>query len=116
MSRFLSNNSTIEGKAYFIGKLYRISWFPGAVLSTDTLEKVFGTFIKLNNAEETFKVLDDYEGYDVNNPKASLFIRQLVTIYDEKNTSYQAWVYLYNQNVEAETRILSGDFLKDAKP
>ncbi|WP_406683515.1 gamma-glutamylcyclotransferase [Seonamhaeicola sp. MEBiC1930] len=115
MSRFLSSNSMVMGNAYFHGRLFKISWFPGAVISDDLSEKVYGTFIKLNNAEETLSALDYYEGYHANNPKSSLFIRQLITIIDEKGATYEAWTYLYNQNVEEETRIHSGDFLKDAE-
>lgn len=116
MSRFLAARSKVKGKAYFFGKLYKISWFPGAILSDNTSNKVHGTCIKLSNTEATLSALDDYEGYDANDLESSLFTRQLVTIYDENGASYKAWVYLYNQNIEGETHIPSGDFLNETKP
>ncbi|WP_052825942.1 gamma-glutamylcyclotransferase family protein [Neotamlana nanhaiensis] len=75
MSKFLIANSTPLGKAYCNGKLYKISWFPGAVLSDKASDKIYGTLVKLEDAERVFKQLDDYEGYDSNNVADSLFIR-----------------------------------------
>lgn len=116
MSRFLSANSVVKGRAYFYGRLFRISWFPGAILSNDKSEKVYGTYIRLNDVEKTLHALDRYEGYEANKPESSLFKREQITIFDEKGVSYKAWVYLYNQNVAEATRILSGDFLRDGRP
>jgi len=113
LSKFLHDNSTIVGKAYFIGKLYKISWFPGAVLSENNSEKVYGTFVKIKDIISVFNILDPYEGFNKRNPKSSLFIRQLVTIFDENQQSYKAWVYLYNQKVNEQSRITSGDYLND---
>lgn len=114
MSRFLLRNSQPLAKGYFNGVLYRISWFPGAVLSTKTLDKVYGTIFKLNSAEFVFKTLDTYEGYDVNSPKTSLFRRTLITAYLEDDTEIKTWVYVFNQSVSNDKRIFSGDFLNDA--
>ncbi|TYA96522.1 gamma-glutamylcyclotransferase, partial [Seonamhaeicola marinus] len=54
------------------------------------------------------------EDFKPNNPSKSLFIRQKVTVFAKNNRVYNAWVYLYNQNVNPQNRIVSGDFLKDA--
>jgi len=113
LSKFLYDNSTIVGKAYFIGKLYKISWFPGAILSENNSEKVYGTFVKIKDIISVFNTLDPYEGFNKRNPKSSLFIRQLIIIFDENQQSYKAWVYLYNQKVNEQSRIISGDYLND---
>lgn len=114
MSRFLCLNSNVLGKAYIHGKLYKISWFPGVLLSNDVSEKVYGTLFKLNSVSKTLKVLDDYEGFNESNINESLFKREITTVFLENGNTINAWVYLYNQNIENKQRILSGDFLKDA--
>ncbi|WP_152572210.1 gamma-glutamylcyclotransferase [Jejuia pallidilutea] len=47
MSRFLSANSEYVGKAYFVGKIYNIHDYPGAILSTNASERCMAVFIKL---------------------------------------------------------------------
>ena len=114
LSRFLHSGSKIIGKGYFIGELYKISWFPGAILSEKESNKVYGTLIELNDVEGVFKVLDPYEGFKEDEPDSSLFIRQQTKVFLENNKVLNAWVYLYNQKIDQATRIVSGDFLKDA--
>lgn len=115
MSRFLALNASVIGKGYIHAKLYKISWFPGAVLSEGISEKVYGTLYKLDAINETLELLDDYEGFTELNIEESLFRREIITVFLENGNSIDAWVYLYNQNIENAQRILSGDFLKDAK-
>ncbi|WP_083692364.1 gamma-glutamylcyclotransferase [Seonamhaeicola sp. S2-3] len=115
MSAFLRAQATVISKGYFIGKLYKISWFPGDVLSNNETHKVYGTLVQLNTTKTIFDVLDDYEGFNANKPKESLFIRKKVTVFANNNHVYNAWVYLYNQKVNQQNRIVSGDFLKDAQ-
>lgn len=114
MSRFLMQYSKIIGKGFMFGKLYKISWFPGAVRS-ETDDKVYGTVFKLNPEHDVFKTLDDYEGFYKNDITASLFIRELTEVFLEDGDRLSAWVYLYNQNIVDAPQIISGDFLKDAK-
>ncbi|MCB4808272.1 gamma-glutamylcyclotransferase [Tamlana sp. 62-3] len=111
MSKFLIANSTNLGPAYCFGKLYKITWFPGAVLSENESEKIYGTLVKLHDNNNVLSHLDDYEGYNSNNASSSLFIRQKNRIYTEKGIDYMAWMYIYNQKTDEATRILSGDFL-----
>ncbi len=112
MSRFLLDNSVQLGKGFFCGKLYQISWFPGAVLSVTNTDKVHGTIFKMKNVDSVFKVLDEYEGYNANAVKTSLFKRVCITAYLKCTTKIEAWVYLYNGDISNYTQITSGDFLK----
>lgn len=97
MSKFLIANSTNLGRAYCIGKLYKISWFPGAVLSDEASDKIYGALVKLEDLEDIFNKLDDYEGYNRNNVADSLFIRKKTRIFTKSSSCYEAWMYLYNQ-------------------
>lgn len=106
MSRFLAVRSQFVGKGYFKGKLYRIDWYPGAVLSDLDTDKVYGSIHKVSNNPIVFKILDEYEGVG-----EYLYKRQLIDVYLDTKTSIKSWVYLYNQPLSNAEQILSGDFL-----
>ena len=112
MSKFLIQHSETTGNGFVFGKLYRISWFPGMVLSNDKTDKVFGSIFKLNDYQKVFGVLDGYEGFDKHNPKSSLFIRTKTIAYLENNKAIKTWVYLYNRTIDNEEQIYSGRFIK----
>ena len=107
MSRFLSEHSEFIGKGHFRGKLYLASWYPGAILSEDKGDKVFGRIYKLKDEERVFKVLDAYEGVE-----DGLYSREIIDVYVQDHPIYKSWVYLYNLPITDLKRIASGDFLK----
>lgn len=106
MSQFLASHAQFIGKGYCYGKLYMVSWFPGAVLSNNTSEKVYGMLFEIKNPGTVFKALDDYEGVDEH-----LFKRVTTTAF-VNNKPIHTWVYVYNLSVVGLKQITSGDFLK----
>lgn len=112
MSKFLAKHSEFIGKGYFFGKLYQISWFPGAIASSNSLEKVYGSLFKLTDLDSVFKKLDEYEGVGNNYPKPNLYRKKLIPIFLDNGSSFKAWVYLYNLPIKDLKLIDSGDFLK----
>lgn len=112
MSDFLLSHAVNIGSAYFHGKLFQVSWFPGAILSNINSERVYGSLFKLNDLEIVFKTLDDYEGVSKLSPQFSLFKRELVTAYFEDGSTIETWVYLYNLPTKNLKLISSGNFLK----
>ncbi|MFI1743342.1 gamma-glutamylcyclotransferase family protein [Thalassobellus sediminis] len=112
MSKFLSIHAIFISRGYFHGKLYRVSWFPGAITSINGSNKVYGSIFKLKNPETVFSVLDDYEGVGENHSKPNLYKRQIVKAYVEDGTVLQSWVYIYNHKIAHLEQIISGDFLK----
>ncbi len=111
MSRFLGQHSEFLGRGYFFGKLFEISWFPGAESDVSNSSKVYGSVFKLKDTSNVFKTLDTYEGYNPNDLVNSLFRRESITVYFEDNTSLTAWVYLYNRSTANEKQIVSGDYM-----
>ena len=107
MSSFLAQHSKFVAKGYFRGKLYKIDWYPGAVLSDFYTDKVYGSIHKISNSRTVFQVLDDYEG--VND---YLYKRQLIDVFLDTETSIKSWVYLYNRPISNAEQISSGDFMK----
>ncbi len=110
MAHFLHAHSQCLGDGYFHGKLYKVSWYPGAVLSENTSEKVHGKIFKIQDVDTVFKVLDDYEGTGTNYPEPHLFKKEEVTAYLEDGTAIATIVYLYNLEVNGLERIASGKF------
>ena len=96
MSKFLNRNSEFIGTGYFNGRLYQISWYPGAVLSDLPSEKVFGHLFKIHNEEKTFQILDDYEGIGLTAEHPNEYKRELIQAYLESNVKINTWVYVYN--------------------
>jgi gamma-glutamylcyclotransferase (GGCT)/AIG2-like uncharacterized protein YtfP len=105
MSRFLIKHSEFIEKGYFCGKLYKVNNFPGAVLSDNTSDKVYGSVYKITNKDHVFKVLDAYEGVEEN-----LFKRVIINAFLNPK-SISTWVYLYNQPTKHLKLIASGDYL-----
>ena len=111
MSKFLSVHTRLVGKGCFHGQLFQVSWFPGAITSKNTSEKVYGSIFKVKDFETLFKVLDGYEGVGENQPKPNLYTRELVTAFLQDGSKLETWVYLYNLPTEHLKQIVSGDFL-----
>lgn len=107
MSDYLFQHSELIGSGYLQGKLFKVSWYPGAVLSEDQSDKVHGSVFKLANNEFVIKKLDEYEGIE-----EGLYKRESVKVVLKDNSDIKCWVYLYNQSTENLKQILSGNFLE----
>lgn len=112
MSKFLTRNSEFMGTGYFNGRLYEISWYPGAVLSEVPSEKVFGHLFKIHNEEKTFQILDDYEGIGTTSQHPNEYKRVLIGVYLDSNDTINTWVYVYNLSTTHLKLITSGNYLK----
>ena len=105
----LRENAVYEGRGYFSGLLYLISWYPGAVIDKNASSKVHGEIYRLTAPEALFVELDDYE--DVfEDEKSSLYLRKTISITTENEASIDCWVYLYNQSVAGLPLIEDGRF------
>ena len=112
MSQFLASHAQLIGKGFFYGKLYIVTWFPGAVLSNSKNEKVHGMVFKVESPETVFKVLDDYEGIGDYYKEPHLFKKAFTNVYLKNGTTIKASVYLYNLPTKGLKQIIFGDYLK----
>ncbi|MFI0429514.1 gamma-glutamylcyclotransferase [Mariniflexile sp. HMF6888] len=110
MSKFLEQHSEFVGSGYFNGNLYEILWYPGAVLSDNPNDKVYGHIFKILNAEKTFKVLDDYEGIGDTDEHGNEYKRILIDAYLDSSQPVKTWVYIYNNSTENLKQITSGNY------
>jgi gamma-glutamylcyclotransferase (GGCT)/AIG2-like uncharacterized protein YtfP len=114
MSQYLSKNANLLGIGHTHGRLYRISWYPGAVVSAHPDERIVGELYELHQ-EGVLKRLDQYEDYNPDRPEQSDFVRRLVTAYlAEDPAPIQAWIYEYNRPITYCDWLVSGDFLKES--
>lgn len=110
-AKFLHSNAEIIGKGNIPGKLYRISWYPGAVYNANSDFKVYGTIFQLKNASLVFDKLDEYEGVGNIFEQPNEYVRKKVDVSLEDGTIIKCWVYLYNSNVDENSFIESGVFI-----
>ncbi len=104
LKSFLMRHSTYIDTGKIEGKLYRISWYPGAIEAKG--HYVLGDVFELHNPNTCLRKLDVYE--DV----PSLYIRKETPVYLSDGRMITAWVYFYNQPVIGYQEITSGDFLQ----
>lgn len=111
MSRFLHSNAEFIGNAYILGKLYDLEGYPGAVVSDNPSERVYGNIFKIKDTKAVFKVLDDYEGIGDGNTNDYEYVRTQVTAYLEDGTEVNTWFYAYNFPTDTFRLIASGRYL-----
>jgi len=104
LQRTLAREARYAGRAYFQGRLYDLGRYPGAVVSSNRTDRVYGEIYRLRRAAAVFECLDRYEG--------DLFKRRRMPVSVGTGKKISAWVYLYRVRVKAAQRIRSGDYLE----
>ena len=79
------------GKATISGKKLSGTPYP-AVVKTNSGERVYGELIQLTPFKAAIHLLDEYEGFDPNDPKGSLYIRERVHVDLDDGLTADAWV------------------------
>jgi gamma-glutamylcyclotransferase (GGCT)/AIG2-like uncharacterized protein YtfP len=87
------------GAASMQGRLYRVSWYPGAVDSTDPAHRVHGEVWALDDPERGLAWLDDYEGIAPGRGASGEYQRLERLVCLATGTEVAAWVYLYQGDV-----------------
>ena len=91
------------------GTLYNVGEYPGLVIDKTGYSPVFGKVYEVNEA--ALVTIDAYEGCGPKEDQPNLFLRKMHTIFIS-NRNTEAWVYVYNQAVQALEIIPSGDYLE----
>lgn len=100
------------GTASAQGRLYDLGEYPGAVLDPSSRTEIRGRLFILPEDESLLKSLDEYEGFNPNDPEKSLFAREETTVTLESGQEVPCWIYIYNQDVSEAKLISGGDYLK----
>lgn len=96
------------GEGFARGKLYDLGDYPAAIL--DNSGKIFGRVYELPIDEKILQKLDKYEGFHLQNPAKSLYLRKETDVC-LKNKNLTSWIYEYNQDLSGASVIESGNYL-----
>jgi len=98
-------------KGWIYGKLYDLGDYPGAVLGDQNSDpKIFGTVFKIPGDLELLRRLDEYEGFNPKEPKASLFVRRRHFVTLSTGKRLRCWLYEYNGQPSRTRVVPSGRY------
>lgn len=111
----LAQYAEYTGEGIFMGKLYNIGEYPGAVPSNNPHDVVKGEVYALHDSDRVLNILDEYEGCGRNDPSPAEFRRRRVSISLKNGRRISAWIYIYNHPTKELKVISSGDYMKSLK-
>jgi gamma-glutamylcyclotransferase (GGCT)/AIG2-like uncharacterized protein YtfP len=107
----LRREADLVGSGRVNGRLYRVSWYPGVVLSHQPDDNVHGEVYGLRAPAETITWLDAYEGLTPE-PAAVAdrdeYARVQCSVSLANGTTVQAWIYVYQRPTTTLLRVPSG--------
>lgn len=112
MAQLLVKHSEFICRASMQGQLYLIDYYPGAILSDNKDDIVYGELYKVSNASWVLSQLDDYEECSSSFPEPHEYQRQLINIQPDTTDIRisHAWAYLYQYSLDNKSRIKNGQF------
>jgi gamma-glutamylcyclotransferase (GGCT)/AIG2-like uncharacterized protein YtfP len=99
MGERLRREARLVGDATIAAKLYKISWYPGAVASSDATERVHGEVYALAQPSRALAWLDRYEGIPPGQTRSAEYERLERPARLASGEEIAAWVYLYRGDV-----------------
>ena len=108
---YLKNHSRFYSNGKIKGKLYDIGEYPGAILLPKGEDYIYGSILELDQPENVFPVIDDYEGYGNDQPGPNEFIRLLAQV-ETSSALLNCWVYVYNLPIAGLKLIKNGRYSK----
>jgi gamma-glutamylcyclotransferase (GGCT)/AIG2-like uncharacterized protein YtfP len=112
MAQLLRQAADFIGEARCRGRLYRITHYPGLVLSDDAADIVFGEIYRLRQPRELLREFDMYEACGEGFAEPTEYVRQMLPVTLESGAASEAWTYVYNWPVAELPRIASGRFVE----
>ena len=109
-AKYFHQQAEYLGQAKWAGRLYLVSYYPGAVPSNSNQEFVYGELWKLINPDKTLNTLDEYEECSDRHPLPHEYKRSQEKVWFGEKV-VDAWIYIYQANPNSLKRINSGIFL-----
>ena len=108
----LRGRSTFLGDATVPGRLYDLGSFPGALPAASPEDTIHGEAYRITEPEQTFSLLDEYEGCSDADPIPHAFRRDSVIATLKSGEELECAIYWFTGVPAEERRIASGDYLK----
>lgn len=110
MSKFLTRNASLIGKATVTGTLFDLGMYPGFVTSGNKL--IHGEIYELNAADATttMEMLDAYEG--VTGEQEDEYKREKISCQTTDGKAMKAYTYISKTKPGSAPEISSGDYQK----
>lgn len=113
MGARLQAEARLIGAATLAGRLYRVSWYPGVVESTDPEQRVHGEVYALADPVRALAWLDAYEGVVPGSEEAAEYRRLERPVRLATGQEIAAWVYLFQSDVAGLTLVSDGRWAPD---
>ena len=110
---YLTHNANFVATAIFKGRMYDCGEYPGALEDINGYD-IKGSVYQLKDPITCLAILDDYEGFGIEQEQPNLFVRKLISV-TCNNKNVECWIYLYNLPLEDLTEIKSGDYIQYLK-
>jgi gamma-glutamylcyclotransferase (GGCT)/AIG2-like uncharacterized protein YtfP len=104
----LRAESRLLGPASIQARLYRVSWYPGAVDGAEPAQRVHGEVYALSDPDQALAWLDAYEGIVPGREEAGEYRRLERPARLATGEELAAWVYLFRNDVAGLTPVPDG--------
>jgi len=98
------------GRGTIAGALFDLGIYPAAVPAADG--RVWGEVYAMTHPVVVLQSLDEIEGFRMDEPESSLYMRVETPVTLEDGRAVLAWAYFYNAPLGRAERIESGDYLE----
>ncbi len=88
-------------RGFVYGELYELDGYPGVVPNPQSKNRISGTVLELPEDPALLSQLDEYEGYDPQEPAASEFVRVRQIVELSGGGTMECWFYRYNGKPKA---------------
>jgi gamma-glutamylcyclotransferase (GGCT)/AIG2-like uncharacterized protein YtfP len=97
----------VVSSAVIGGRLYDVDSYPALILGAGGLVTGELYRVREGQAKSAFNSMDNFERFDARDRETSLYLRRLVRLEDP---AVDAWAYVYNKEIDEQTRIACGDW------
>jgi gamma-glutamylcyclotransferase (GGCT)/AIG2-like uncharacterized protein YtfP len=104
---------TPQGRGWINATLFDLGIYPAAIPAGDG--RVWGEVHRMADVDVVLAELDAIEGFQPQQPDASLYTRVETIVTFEDGRTAAAWAYFYNAPLGRAERIESGDYLEHLK-
>ena len=89
------------GTGFVYGEIYELHGYPAVAPDPNSKNRIRGRVLELPEDPGVLRKLDEYEGFDPEDPETSEFVRVRQTVEMSAGGTLECWIYCYNREPEA---------------